>query len=102
MDQKSDCKADVEVDEELEKEIADLASSHAKKMLRGEELVSLKQRVLCLELRVKELEERLQSSFTLYPPVYSTTYSPKNTPYATDEAPQFLTGMSNGEITYYN
>lgn len=104
MDQKSDCKADVEVEEEIEKEIADLASFHAKKMLKGEELVNLKQRVLYLELRVRELEEKLQNSFTQYPIKFSgpITYYPQNTPYATDEAPQFLTGMSNGEITYYN
>jgi hypothetical protein len=69
-----------------------------------EELVSLKQRVLYLELRVRELEEKLQNSFTQYPIKFSgpITYYPQNTPYATDEAPQFLTGMSNGEITYYN
>ena len=34
-----------------------------------EELVNLKQRILYLELRVKELEERLQNSFIQYPPV---------------------------------
>lgn len=61
-----------------------------------EELVNLKQRILYLELRVKELEERLQNSFIQYPPVYSTPY------YTSEEAPVFLTGMSNGEITYYN
>ena len=102
MDQKSEFKIEMEVDEELEKEIADLASSHAQKMLKGEELSNLKQRITFLELRVKELEEKLQSSFTLYPPVYSTAYSPKNIPDVTGDTPVFLTGMSNGEMTYYN
>ena len=104
MDQESDFHVELGVDEEIEKEIDDLAITHAKKMSKDDELLNLKQRVLCLELRVKELEEKLQNSFTQYPIKFSgpITYYPQNTPYATDEAPQFLTGMSNGEITYYN
>ena len=68
------------------------------------EINSLKQRILFLELKVKELEEKLQNSFIQYPIKFSgpITYYPQNTPYATGEASQFLTGMSNGEITYYN
>ncbi len=65
------------------------------------EINSLKQRILFLELKVKELEEKLQNSFIQYPIKFSgpITYYPQNTPYATGEAPVFLTGMSTGEIT---
>ena len=66
------------------------------------EINSLKQRILFLELKIKELEERFYGSFIQYPPIYSIPYEPKNTPYATGYFPEFLTGMSNGEITYYN
>ena len=75
-----------------------------------EELVNLKQRITFLELRVKELEEKLQNSFTQYPSIYPMPYYPPMGPpvYPTcypqntsEEAPVFLTGMSNGEITHY-
>ena len=88
MDQESELNVELEVDEEIEKEIDDLAILHAKKMSKDDELLNLKQRVLCLELRVKELEEKLQNSFIQYPIKFSgpMTYYPQNTPYATGEA----------------
>ena len=99
MDQESDFHVELGVDEEIEKEIDDLAIMHAKKMSKDDELLNLKQRVLCLELRIKELEERLKGSFIQYPPIYSMPYYPQNT---SENSPVFLTGMSNGEITHYS
>ncbi len=102
MDQESDFHVELGVDEEIEKEIDDLAITHAKKMSKDDELLNLKQRILFLELKIKELEEKLQNSFTQYPPVYSMPYYPQNTPDTPGYFPEFLMGMSNGEITYYN